>query len=116
LLTVLPLALLTIGSGLRLLWITSAGLTAAYFSTPSGQAYTLSGQASIVAFLLGFFVTRPATARLGALTQRPAEGPADSQGAAVEIAGLRRRVALSGAVVTFLLIAAAVRMAVARYV
>ena len=117
LLTVLPLvALLTIGSGLRLLWLTSAGLTAAYFTTPGGQAYALSGLAAIVALLVGFFVTRPATARLAALTPRPADGPADSQGAVVEIASLRRRVGLSSAVVTFLVTAAAAGMAVARYV
>lgn len=115
LLTVLPLAaLLTILSGIRLMWITSAG-SPAYFQSASGRVYALAGLAAIVGFVLAFLVARPAGARVAQLAaSRPAgEGSADSVSA--EIAKLRRRAAVSGAAVTILLTAAAAGMAVARY-
>ena len=68
--TALPVsALLTILSGLRLMWIGSAGFAPAYFASASGGTLAASGAAAIVAFLLALLVARPAAvraARLGA--------------------------------------------------
>jgi uncharacterized membrane protein len=118
LMILLPLAaLLTIASGLRLLWITSTGFTAAYFSTPSGRAYALSGLAAIVGFLLALAVARPAGVRAAQLAapRSPAGGSPMSDDMVAEVAKLRRRAAVSGAVVTLLVTVAAAGMAVARY-
>lgn len=66
--TVLPVvAILTMLSGLRLLWIVSGGFGAAYFGTRQGLTYALAGGASIVAFLVALTVARPAGVRLGQL-------------------------------------------------
>jgi uncharacterized membrane protein len=108
----LPLAaLLTIVSGLRLMWITSAGFTPAYFGTPVGRAYTLAGLAAIVGFLLAILVARPAAARAAQL----AGGQGAGNDTSAEIERLRRRAAVFGSAITFLLLAAAAGMAVARY-
>lgn len=110
LLVALPVAaLLTILSGLRLLWIASAGFTPAYFRTGPGLVFALSGVAAIVGFLVGILVSRPAALRAAQLARG---GTADP----LELAPLRRRAAVAGAVVTFLVTAAAAGMAVARYV
>ena len=79
------LALLTIASGLRLMWIVSSGFTSAYFGTASGMTYAASGVAAVVAFGLALATRGP---------QRPAW----------------ISVALTG-----LLVLAAAGMAVARY-
>lgn len=48
---VLPaVAVLTIASGARLLWLTSGGKLLEYLSTSSGQAFALSGLAAVIAF------------------------------------------------------------------
>src|SRR5215208_45998 len=60
LMTFLPLAaVLTIASGLRLLWITSAGFSSAYLATTTGRTFAAAGAAAVVAFLLSLFVARP---------------------------------------------------------
>src|SRR3979490_1807186 len=47
--TGLPLvAVLTIASGLRLMWIISAGFAPSYFASAQGQAFASSGVAAIV--------------------------------------------------------------------
>lgn len=59
-LQVMPLiALVTILSGLRLLWIVSNGFSAAYFATPMGHAYAIAGGLGLLAFLVGAFIARP---------------------------------------------------------
>jgi hypothetical protein len=97
-------ALLTILSGARLMWIASAGFAPGYFGSPVGRVYLWSGIAAILAFLIGLFISRPAAAR--------AAQPGLTQ---LELAGLRRRVAISGAVVTVLLLVTAAGMAIGRY-
>jgi hypothetical protein len=114
LMTVLPLvALLTILSGVRLMWITSVGFTPAYFDTPVGQAYTVAGLAAIVGFLLAFLVVRPAAARAARLS---AGGQGAGEGRTAEVESLRRRAAVFGVAVTFLLLVSAAGMAIGRYI
>lgn len=115
---VMPIvALLTILSGFRLMWIFSAGFAAAYFATLTGQILAVSGGLALATFALGILIARPAAARSGELRARVA-GETDPEARATiqsELGSLQRRMALVGAVSTVLLVLAAAGMAVARY-
>lgn len=112
----LAAALLTVLSGLRLLWITSGGLSSAYFDTPPGMGFATAGTTAIVAFLLGILVSRPAAMRAAQLGAGMASAPPERRAAlAAEAAVLRRRSAVTGTVVAALLVLAAAGMSVARY-
>src|SRR5688572_115483 len=51
--TALPaVAVLTMLSGLRLMWIVSAGFSASWLASATGGTYAASGAAAIVAFVL----------------------------------------------------------------
>lgn len=114
---VLPIAAaLTLLAGIRLLWLVSGGFNAAYLRTPTGLAFTLGGAAALVAFLLGIFISRPAMARAGVLSQRVAGADgADRDGLMAEIQRLRQRAAVVTLWVAVLLVLATAGMAVARY-
>jgi uncharacterized membrane protein len=117
--TVLPVvALLTLASGLRLMWITSAGFEPAYFATPIGRTFAVSGGLAIVAAILGLLVARPAAARAARVGATLAAAPDETTraGLAAEMAALRRRSALTSALATAFLFLSAAGMAVARYV
>lgn len=116
----LPLvALLTIGSGVRLTWLTSGGFSEAYFATPNGQTYALSALASIVAFLLSLLVSRPASVRMGGLAASLARAADADKSERERLEGelrlLRRRTGIASAAAVILLVAAAAGMAIARY-
>jgi uncharacterized membrane protein len=116
---ILPIvAILTILSGLRLLWITSAGFAPGYFSTGTGITFAISAVAAIIAFLLSVVVSRPAAVRAGAIAASLAESPATVERARLtaELDRLRRRGAVATALGVGLGIVAASGMAIARYV
>lgn len=116
--TVLPwIAVLTIASGLRLMWIVSGGFDAAYFTTPRGATFAASGLAATIAFCLTLLVTRPAGARSGALAAALAASGDEAERARItaELARVRRRSAVAGTAGIWLLIASAAGMGVARY-
>lgn len=114
--TALPLAaVLTILSGIRLMWIVSAGDTH-WFVHRVGHTYAVSGALAIVAFVLSLVVARPAAMRVGKLSQSTASDGASRELLAAEIAALQRRVTLSTMVVVVMLVLAAAGMAIARYV
>ena len=117
LMTYLPLAaVLTIASGARLMWITSGGLSSAYFASATGRTLAAAGAAAVVAFLVGILVGRPAGTRAGQLTGSLASAPAERRAAIErELATLRRRGEIASAVVVLLLLFGAAGMAVARY-
>jgi hypothetical protein len=110
-------ALLTILSGLRLMWITSGGFSSSYFATTWGATYAASGAAAIVAFGVGMTVSRPLGMRMGALASRLASAPDDASRVALtaELTAVRRQNTLLTWLLGSLLIASASGMAVARY-
>jgi hypothetical protein len=117
--TVLPsVALLTILSGLRLMWITSAGFSAAYFATARGVTFGVSGAAAIIAFCIGVFIQRPTGMRIGEVQQAMAKTTDDRARAemSAQLDRLQRRSATVGWFFLALLMVAAVGMAVGRYV
>ncbi len=116
--TVLPVvAVLTILSGLRLLWITSGGFGRAYFATPTGGTFAASGATAVLALVLSMLVSRPAAVRAATLSQAAAAAPAGAErdGLTAQADRMRRRSAVASQLVLVLLTASAAGMAVARY-
>ncbi len=116
--TLLPIvALLTIASGFRLLWIASAGFSGSYFATSTGRALGAGAVAAIIAFLLSVLVSRPGFVRVGQLGASLAASPDEGarQRITAEMQRLSRRVAIANAIVAVLLLSTAVGMATARY-
>ena len=115
---VLPaVALATILSGLRLIWIASDGFEADYFHTRTGLTYTVAALASIVAFALSLLVARPMAIRSTQITAQMAQAPDGEARATLarELAAVRSRGATAAAVGVTMLIVSAAGMAVARY-
>ncbi len=109
-------ALLTIASGLRLMWITSGGFALAYFTTPHGLAFAVAGTSAIIGFVFAMLVLRPTQERMAQLGQAIARA-ADEQRATLarELDAVRRRNAMASAFSLTLLLLGAGGMAVARY-
>lgn len=113
--TILPvIALLTILSGIRLMMIMSAG-SPQWFQSPMGQTFSFSGLFAILSFLTSIFIARPATVRMGKLSQLPIPDGASKEPREAEIRTLQRRASWSTQIAIGLLILAAAGMAVARY-
>lgn len=109
-------ATLTILSGLALYWRDSAGLQAAWISTPTGLAFTIGGIAAIAAFVGGFILIAPGIAETTAVQNELAAGdgvPTEAQRQRLERAS--RRLQLAGRIDWPLLLLAGLTMAVARY-
>ncbi len=116
--TALPTAaLLTIGSGVRLMMIASDGFGAAWFATAPGKAFTASGIAATVAFLLAMFWVRPMSVRAMQLSGEAPATPDDGDRARMlsQAAALRGRAGFVGNLVVGLLVFGAAGMSVARY-
>lgn len=117
--TVLPaVAILTILSGLRLMWIASGGFAAAYFRTGGGATFAAAAVLAIIAFTLGILVNRPAGVRMAQIRQTLAgtQDPAARAALSAELEALQRRNGAVGRAITWLLILAAAGMATARYI
>jgi uncharacterized membrane protein len=116
--TVLPIAaLLTVVSGLRLMWITSAGFTPAYFASGPGRTFAWSGAAAIIAFLVSFALARPVAVRAMKLSASLGTAPDSRRGAiTTQLEGLRRVATIASMVAVSLGVVAATGMALARYV
>ena len=116
--TVLPIvALLTILSGVRLMQLTSNGFSPEYFNSGSGRVFAWGGTFAIVAFVFGMTVARPAGLKLGRISaQAPGGDALEERSRLEEQQRLQRIVTISGFVNVVLLLAAAVAMAIARYV
>lgn len=116
---VLPIvALLTILSGVRLMWIMSGGFAPAYFTSGRGATFTAAAAAAILAFLLGITFVRPIGARMGAVGEalRNASDAVEKARLASEMSRLQQRAAVMNRINGVLLILAAAGMAVGRYV
>lgn len=115
---ILPvIALLTILSGLRLMWITSGGFRPEYFQTRSGATFAIAAAASIVTFALTLLVARPMAVRGTQLAGELARAPEGEARAAIaaELARVRSRGAVATMAGVAMLLLAASGMAVARY-
>ncbi|MEO8620823.1 MAG: hypothetical protein ABI625_07145 [bacterium] len=114
----LPLvALLTIASGARLMWIMSNGFASSYTASGTGRTLMASGAAALGAFLLSLLVSRPTAVRAAQLAGTLATAPEAERGRIAErAAALRRRGGVSSMIAVALLALAAAGMSIARYV
>lgn len=115
---ILPtVGLLVILSGIRLLWIDSAGFDDSYLSTATGRTFSIGGGAGLLAFLIQVLVQRPAGVKLGKIAAAigASQSAEERQRLNAEADRLRKRNgAATIAAVSFGLIAATA-MAIARY-
>jgi len=116
--TVLPIiAVVTMLAGIRLMMLVAAGSNGTWFTSATGRAISFGAAASIAGFALGLAVARPAMMRSAALMAERASASADRQREIDgEVTKLRARGGWSAKWSTYLLLAAAAAMAVARYV
>lgn len=117
-LTFLPIiSLITLLSGVWLLWIASVGFDPHYFHSRAGHAFSVGGGLAIVAYLVGITLMRPSLLRAGALAQGMSQVTDEAERTArgAEIQRLRGRARSSGQVVATLLVLATAAMAVGRY-
>lgn len=116
--TFLPVvALLTILSGFRLMWIASVGFSPAYFASTSGRTYAWSGVAAIVGFVVAIVIARPAAVRAAGLgaTLAATTDSATRASLTATLDGLRRRSSVASSISVALVLLAAMGMSVARY-
>lgn len=106
--------LLVILSGLRLMMIVSGG-DPHWFQHRTGHTYSVAGGLAIVAFIIGMTVNRPAMVKAGKLGQSAVSDAPTRAAIQEEIKRLQRRSYIGTMVVTWLMLASAVGMAVARY-
>ncbi len=114
----LPVAsTLVVLTGLRLVWIDSAGFSAGYFSTASGRGFSIGGGAAILAFVLAVTVLRPTVDHMLAIGERLGTG-AESDHAALltDLSATQHRLDGAASANTWLLILAASAMAISRYI
>ena len=110
--------LLAILTGIRLLWIDSAGFADSYMETGPGRTFSVGGVAAIIALVLQAFVSRPAGVKLGAIAAQLAASPPaiEREHLSAEAERLRRRNATATLAAVLFGLLAALAMAIARYV
>jgi hypothetical protein len=117
-LNILPaIAGLAILAGLTLYWLDARAMRTAWWSSGTGQAFSVGGLAALVALTVGMVVVRRSMLRamaLGRTVPQLAEGP-DRQALVAEIDGLRARATRGAQWVAGLLLVAVAAMAIARY-
>lgn len=116
---VLPtIALLVVLSGVRLLWIDSAGFSESYLSTATGRTFSIGGTAGILAFLVQISIQMPAARRLGAIAASlaAAPSPGERERLTQEADRMRRRNGIATLVAVSLALIGATAMSIARYV
>src|SRR5919109_4503056 len=75
-LKLLPIvAVITMLSGLWLLWIASGGFNSSYMGSRIGMALSTGGGLAIAAFIVGMIVMRPAAARIGDIARKLPQEP-----------------------------------------
>jgi uncharacterized membrane protein len=118
-LDVMPaVSVVTILSGVWLLWQVSAGFEPTWFAAPAAHTLLLGMVTSLIAFGVGMFGIRPTVRRIAprmqAAMQQP-EGPA-REAALAEVRAMQGRVQGMGTTVGVLLVVAVLTMAIWRYV
>ncbi len=109
-------AALTILSGIYLYSRVSAGFEVGYMKSWPGHVYAVAGGMSVIAFILGVTITRPAMIKAAALAQAASTAAAGERESLFSQAqALRSRASKVGRIVVLLLVVATVGMAIGRY-
>ncbi|MBI3975371.1 MAG: hypothetical protein HY334_03175 [Armatimonadetes bacterium] len=103
-------------SGILLYWRDLGGFQSAWIATPTGLAFTIGGLAGLLAFGEGFFVSRPATEKMGALGREIAvSGGAPTAAQAAEMQRLAGKLEKALYRTAYVLIFTLIGMSVAPY-
>jgi uncharacterized membrane protein len=109
-------AILTMLSGLWMLYRASAGFHGSFFATRPGMGYSTGAALSIIAFAIGLIVVRPSMIKATELAKSAAHASPEEKGRIMGAAGaLRGRASKAGTIVATLLVLSACAMAIARY-
>jgi uncharacterized membrane protein len=108
---------LNVLSGILLLWKLSAGLETTFLFSKHGLVLLFGGALAILAFIEGFFVTRPAVLQMNKFSQTVAMGgkpPSEEQ--MQQILRFRKKIRNATNMAAFLLLLAVVAMSLIRYI
>ncbi len=110
-------AILTMVSGFWLYWHVSGGFRPEYMGSGAGMAFGIGGVTTVVAFIIGLTILRPAMNRAATIAQSAAQAAPEARGALMaEAQASRQRAATAGRWVAVLLTVTVITMAVGRYV
>jgi len=113
---ILLAALITVTAGVLLIWKLSGGLQTQWLSTRYGTVLTTGGVLAIIAFIIGFLVSRPASMRIARIGKAIAvAGGPPTPAQMDELKMLGKRLGTAGRVIAVLLIFAVIGMSIFRY-
>jgi len=111
------LAIITVLAGSLLIWKVSGGLQTIWLSTKNGKVLTTGGVLAIIAFLIGFTVSRPVSFKIAKIGQAIAiAGTPPSTAQLEELVRLGKRLSSASKIIAYLLIFTIVGMSIFRYV
>jgi hypothetical protein len=115
--TIVPIvAVITMLAGLRLMWMTSKGFTAAYFSSTLGQTYSIGASFALLTFVVFMAVNHPAIGKMLALGQQIAAAPeAERPALTAQLNAVRARAATASTFNALFISITVVAMALGRY-
>jgi uncharacterized membrane protein len=114
--TMLAAPVLVIVTGLLMYWRTSGGLSGHWIASATGVALTIGSLAGILAFALGFAVSRPAAERLAALSKEmQVAGRPPSPELIGQLRAQQERLSKGGQYGALLLAVCVIGMSLARY-
>ena len=109
-------ALVSVVAGALLIWKVSEGLQTLWLSTRNGMVLSSGAALAIIAFIIGFSVSRPASMRMAKIGKAiAAAGGPPTPAQMEELKMLGRRLGTAGRVIAILLIFAIIGMSVFRY-
>ena len=110
-------AMITILTGVLLIWKLSEGFHSAWFHSPYSKVLTAGSGMAIIAFIIGFTVNRPAGMRMNKISDAIAKtrgAPTNEQ--LQELLALRNKLFTATKYIAFLLVLAVISMSICRYV
>jgi uncharacterized membrane protein len=110
-------AMITVLSGILLIWKSSGGFQSAWFSTSYARVLSMGGATSIIAFIIGFTVNRPVGIRMNKIGKAIDQtGGVPSPEQIHELMTLRKRLFTATKYIAILLTLTVIAMSIFRYV
>ena len=110
-------AIITIGSGVLLIWKLSEGFEPAWFHTPYARVLTIGSGLAFIAFIVDLAVNRPAAMRINKISDAIASSGGNATNEQLNaMISLRKKIFTATNFIAVLLALAVVAMAICRYV
>jgi uncharacterized membrane protein len=115
--TIVPIvAVITMLAGLRLMWLTSKGFSAAYLSSALGQTYSIGATFALLTFIVFMAVNHPAIGKMLVLGQQMAAAPeAERPALMAQLNAVRARSATASKANALFISITILAMALGRY-